>query len=307
MKELKIFSILVFFSLLVYWGVEPYALSKMEQHVAPANFKFDDLKPINYKGDPKIGKSLIVNTGCTGCHSIKAAKITASMSKDTAIAAFGVAPPDLSDAGYLYNAKFLKHFILNPAHTFLTEKKFGPTHPFPMPSYYGTGGNKKQEVSDIVAYLQSIAPKKLTGKEVFISSCERCHSMKYDKLTQLGKLPNFKTKTAKLAFELKLSQYQDHLKKYLATTPPDLSIIIRAKSHKYLVNFIDDPQKLIKNTSMPRVGLKKENVEKVIKYFESIGDRKKAQRETLIPKIIGFLIILTLFAYLWKSKLWKDL
>ncbi len=306
MKELKILGIVIFFSLFVYWGVEPYALSKMEQHVAPANFKFDDLKPINYKGNPKIGKSLTV-TKCTGCHSIKVAKITASMPKNLAITAFGIIPPDLSDAGYLYNAKFLKHFILHPAHTFLTEKKFGPTHLFPMPPYYGTSKNKKQEVSDIVAYLQSIAPKKLTGKEIFISSCERCHSMKYDKLTQLGKIPKFKTKTAKLTFELKLSKYKDHLKKYLGVVPSDLSMIIRAKSHEYLVNFIDNPQKLIKNTSMPRVGLKKENVEKVIKYFGKIGDSKKTQRETLTPKIIGFLIILTLLAYLWKSKLWKDL
>ncbi len=304
MKELKILGIVIFFSLFVYWGVEPYALSKIEQHVAPANFKFNDLKPINYKGNPKIGKSLII-AKCTGCHSIKVAKIRASMPKNLAITAFNIIPPDLSNAGYLYNTKFLKHFILNPAHTFLIGKKFEPTHPFPMPPYYGA--NKKQEVSDIVAYLQSIAPKKLTGKEIFISSCERCHSMKYDNLTQLGKIPNFKTKTAKLAFELKLSKYQDHLKKYLGIIPSDLSIVIRAKSHKYLVNFINDPQKLIKNSSMPRVGLKKENVEKVIKYFGKIGDSKKSQRKTLIPKIIGFLVILTLLAYLWKSKLWKGL
>ncbi len=306
MKELKILGIVIFFSLFVYWGVEPYALSKIEQHVSPANFKFDDLKPINYKGNPKIGKSLTI-AKCTACHSIKVAKKTASMPKNLAITVFGVIPPDLSNAGYLYNKKFLKHFILNPAHTFLVEKHFSSTHPFPMPPYYGTSKNKKQEVSDIVAYLQSIAPKELTGKEIFISSCERCHSMKYDNLTQIGKIPNFKTKTEKLAFELKLSKYKDRLKKYLGVVPSDLSMIIRAKSHEYLVDFINNPQKLIKNTSMPRVGLKKENVEKVIKYFGKIGDSKKSQRKTLIPKIIGFLVVLTLLAYLWKSKLWKGL
>ncbi len=307
MRELKILGVLVFFTLLVYWGVEPYALSKMEKHVAPATFKYSDLQAINLKGDPVKGKALITSAGCTGCHGIKAANLAAPMSKDAAAASFGVAPPDLSDAGYLYNIKFLKNFILSPAHTMLTAAKYGPNHPFPMPSYYGTGGNKKQEVSDIVAYLQSIAPKELSNKEIFVASCGRCHTVKYDKWDQLGEFPKFKTKTEKLAYELKLSKYQDHLKKYLGATPPDLSIIIRAKSDEYLTNFIDDPQKLLKGTSMPRVGLKKENVEKVIKYFSSVGDRKKAERESLIPKIIGFLIIFTLFAYLWKAKLWKEL
>jgi len=306
MRELKILGVLVFFTLLVYWGVEPYALSKMEKQVTPATFKYDDLKAIDYKGDPTKGKTLIVNAGCTGCHGIKAANIKAPMSPEAAAASFGVAPPDLSDAGYLYDTKFLKHFILNPAHTMLTDKKYSNTHPFPMPAFFGTGGDKNKEVSDIVAYLKSIAPKELSNKEVFEAACGRCHGVKYDKWTQLGTLPKFKTNTEKLAFELKLSKYQDHLKKYLAATPPDLSIIIRAKSEEYLRDFIDNPQVLLKNTSMPRVGLTKENTEKVIAYFTSVGDRKKAERESLVPKIIGFLIIFTLFAYLWKSKLWRE-
>jgi len=306
MRELKILGVLVFFTLLVYYGVEPYAHSKMHHHVEPADFKFSDLKAIDKKGDPAKGKQLIVNAGCTGCHGIKAAKMPAPMPADAAAASFGVTPPDLSDAGYLYDAKFLKNFILNPTHAFLNAKKFNAKKPFPMPQFFGTGGDKYQEVSDIVAFLQSIAPKEMSDKETFIAACGRCHGVKYDKLTQLGEMPKFKSDTERLAYELKVSQYKDHLSKYLAATPPDLSVIVRAKSKEYLETFIDNPQKLLKGTSMPRVGLKKESTEKVISYLESVGDSKKAERESLIPKIIGYLIIFTLLAYLWKSKLWRE-
>ena len=40
MRELKIFFVVAVFTALVYWGVEPYAHSVMNPHVAPANFDF---------------------------------------------------------------------------------------------------------------------------------------------------------------------------------------------------------------------------------------------------------------------------
>jgi len=41
MKELKIFGVVAFFTLLLYWGVEPYAHSQMHKHVESHNFVYD--------------------------------------------------------------------------------------------------------------------------------------------------------------------------------------------------------------------------------------------------------------------------
>ena len=85
-----------------------------------------------------------------------------------------------------------------------------------------------------------------------------------------------------------------------------MSIIIRAKGHDYLETFINNPQKQLKGTAMPRVGLTKDSQEQVIKYLEDIGDSKKSEREELGKKVIGFMIIFTILAYLWKVKIWRE-
>lgn len=43
MKELKILAVVIFFTAVVYFGVEPFAHSQMHPHVAPADFAFKDL------------------------------------------------------------------------------------------------------------------------------------------------------------------------------------------------------------------------------------------------------------------------
>jgi ubiquinol-cytochrome c reductase cytochrome c1 subunit len=93
----------------------------------------------------------------------------------------------------------------------------------------------------------------------------------------------------------------------MGSNPPDLSMIIRARNAEYLETFINDPQKNIPGTSMPRVGLDKESQDKLINYLEQIGDSKKDERTTLGFFMIGFFIILAILAYLWKNAVWKEL
>jgi len=287
MKELKILGIVVFFTLVVYVGVEPFAHSQMHPSVAPADFAFKDLPAQTKTGDATKGAQTFMSAGCVGCHSVKSQGMPAPMDAAAASASFGVTPPDLSTAGYLYDANFLVAMIKNPAHAMKLEHKFNETRPFPMSQFYGVGGDKDQEIADIVAYLQSIAPKKLSDKEVFENACQRCHSLKYEKLSATSD--------------------KGALKKYLGSNPPDLSMMIRSKGAEYLENFINNPQRELKGTAMPRVGLKKKTQEQVVAYLEKTGDSKKDKRDALGVKVIGFMIIFTLLAYLWKVKIWRDI
>jgi len=336
MRELKILGVVIFFTALIYIGVEPFAHSQMHPHTAAANFdpqKGDvefateqvkiaeevladatDEKDLNTakkqleidkkflshissfwkdiakidlsKGNATQGAQNFMSAGCVGCHGLKSQGMNAPMDDASASASFGVSPPDLSAAGAIYDGTFLAALIKNPAVALKLEHKFNESKPHPMSKFYGLGGDINQEIADIVVYLQSIAPKDLSNKEVFENACQRCHSLKYEGITS-----NSDTK---------------FLTKYMGSTPPDLSMMIRSKGHEYLEKFINNPQKELKGTAMPRVGLTKESQEQVISYIEKAGDRKKDEREALGPKVLGFMIIFTILAYLWKVKIWRD-
>lgn len=307
MRELKILAVVVIFTLITYWGVEPFAHSVMHPHHEPATFKYDDLPALTKKGDPVKGKEVFTNAGCTGCHSVKSQNIPAGMDPVTASASYGVNPPDLSLAGALYDDKYLAAYIKNPVHAMKLEHKFNQNRPFPMPNFYGLGGDIDQEVADMVAYLKSIAPKEVKPKEAFEDACGRCHNMRYDKWTVIGEVPKFKTKVEEAAFKLNRAKYEANLKKYLGTVPPDLSMFIRSRGEEYIRDFVEDPQKILHGTAMPRVGLTKEATMKVIEHIEKVGDRKKDKRNSLGVWVLLYFAIFALLAYAWKQKIWRDL
>jgi len=310
MKELKILAVVVFFTLVTYWGVEPFAHSQMHKHVEGEEFAYSDLPEVNKTGDAVNGQSLVMGAGaCLGCHSIKSQGMSAPMDANMAAASYGVNPPDLSNIGALYDEKFLAALIKNPAHALNVEHKFdqasGKMHP--MTQFYGAGGDIDQEVADMVAYFKSIAPEEITPKVAFDNACGRCHAMRYDNYTQLGDTPTFNDEKDALAHKIKVIEYQDHLKVYMGKLPPDLSMIIRARSAHFLETFVENPQTQLPGTSMPRVGLTKAGYEKVEEYLTEIGDPSKSKREALGPWVLGFFVIFSLLAFLWKKYQWRDL
>ncbi len=292
MRELKILAVGIVLTLVTYWGVEPFAHSHMHPHVAPADFKFsdvqEDVKDIKtLKGDAANGETL-VTSNCTACHSIEAKGFPKVMDNASSAAAYGVTPPDLSSAGKLYNEDYLAAFIKNPAKASKVEHKFVDGRAHPMPSY---DWMQPQEVADMVAYLKSIAPNEMTNKEVFADACQRCHSIKYADM-QKGTMGAF-TPDA-------------DIKKYMGKLPPDLSQYIRSRGEHYLETFVNDPQKHLEGTAMPRVGLTEESQAQVVAYLQEVGDSKKAQREELGPKFLIYLVIFAIFAFLWKASKWRE-
>ena len=311
-KEPLILAVVVFFTLVTYYLVEPFAHSQMHKHFESEGFEYKDLPALTKTGDATRGKDLVMGAGaCTGCHGIKTAGMPAPMDAVSSASAYGVNPPDLSNAGSVYDAKFLNDLIRNPAHALMVEHKFTPasgkTHP--MAQFYGAGGDMDQEIADMIAYLQSIAPKdeKLTPTMAFETACGRCHAVRYEKWTQIGTKPMFKKKQDELAFDTSVLDYQDSLKKYMGKLPPDLSIYIRSRGEHHIKTFVENPQQYLKGTAMPRTGVNAEAADKVIEYLEDSGDTKRHERESVGKNVMIYIMIFAIFALLWKKQVWRDL
>ena len=321
MRELKIFAVVAVFTLVLYWGVEPFAHSQMHKHVegnglvyngkadieeakadkveAKKAFWTDVEKIAALQGDAVAGEATYAM--CMGCHM------------EGAVNMGGVTPPSLDHAGAIYDKNFLIALIKDPAMATNVDHKYpNGTMMHPMGSI-STMVTEAQDIANVVAYLQAKKAGEVTPKEAFTEACGRCHANRYGKLTQLGELPATKSniKTGhdidKMKYDQKVAEEQAALAEYLGKLPPDLSIMIRARSEQYLYTFIENPQSQLAGTAMPRVGLNKEGMEKVMTYLEETGDPSKPQRQAVGPYVLIFFIVFTFLALLWKKYQWRDL
>ena len=311
-KEPIILVVVVFFSLVTYYLVEPFAHHVLHKTVVEApseGFAYNDLPAITKTGNAAAGKDLVVNAGCTGCHSMEVAGMPAPMDPVMAAQSYGVNPPDLSNVGSIYDAKFLADLIKNPAHALKVEHKFdaaqGKMHP--MVAFYGMGGDIDQEIADMVAYLQSIAKTDLSPAEVYENACGRCHAVGYEKWTQIGTKPEFKYEKDSLAFDIQVLEYQDSLKAYMGKLPPDLSMYIRSRGDEFLSKLVENPQNILEGTAMPRVGVTAESMEKVLEHMKNAGDTKRHERASVAKTVMIYIIVFAIFALLWKKQVWRDL
>ncbi len=304
-KEPLILGVVVFFTLVTYYLVEPFAHHQMHKHVESEGFEYADIAKFTPTTNVAHGKEL-VTSNCTACHSINVENMPAPMDAVTSAATYGVNPPDLSNAGVVYDAKYLAAFIANPAKAANVSHKFNDTRPHPMPSY---NWMQASEISDMVAYLQSIAvkAKDLTPAMAYENACGRCHAVHYEKWTQLGTKPAFKHEKDGLAYDIKVMEYEDSIKAYMGKLPPDLSMYIRSRNEHFISTLVENPQNHLAGTAMPRVGVSAETMEKVIEHLEDAGDAKRHEREAVGKNVMIYIVIFAIFALLWKKQVWRDL
>ena len=321
LRELKILAFVVVAVGVLYWGVEPLAHSIFYPKTAPADFNFSDLEKLPTSGNAENGKAL-ASLYCVACHSIEKEGFPANMDNESAIMAYGVVPPDLSSIGALYDGNFLANLIKDPVKALKLGHKFGTDKFFPM----SATPISDAEIGDMVAYFESIGAKNLEAlafespeykakveainksgganisdkkhelnalkehylnKATFKEACVRCHSMKYDDIASTAP--------------------QSSILGYMGAKAPDLSMMIRSRGEERLHKFINDPQKMLVNASMPRVGLNEASQKRVVAYIDSIGDSKKDERVFVGIVLIGFMAVMAILAYLWKRKIWSDL
>jgi len=321
MRELKIVAVVVVFSLLTYFLVEPYAHSQMHKHVEGHNFVYDGTADIeeasadkkeakkefwasvktiaSLKGDASAGEATFAM--CMGCHMDGASNMG------------GVTPPSLDHAGAIYDKNYLIALIKDPAMASNVDHKYpNGTDSHPMGAIKGMV-SADQDIANVVAFLQAKKAEEVTPKVAFQEACMRCHANRYGKLTQLGEKPKTKEniKTGQdieaMKFAQNVAEEQGRIAEYMGKLPPDLSIIYRARSEHFLETFVENPQSQLAGTAMPRVGLNEEGYEKVMEYLAETGDPSAPARAIAGPWVIGFFILFTILAYLWKSSLWRDL
>jgi len=344
-KELKILAVVVSFSLLTYYLVEPFAHGEMHAHVESNHFQYDgsadieevEVKIENLKAEKEtkekaeekvaIEASIVTETAhleakktfWSDVKRISAIKGDAAAG-ETAYAACagchfkdapamgGVRPPELNVAGALYAKDYLIGLIKDPTMASNVDHKFSAERQHPMSSVVYMVSSD-EDIANVVAYLQSIAPSidEVTPKIAFENACGRCHANKYMKWTQIGTKPTFKYKKDDLAFQIKTIEYQDGVKAYMGKLPPDLSMYYRSRGEHFLETFIENPQSHLAGTAMPRVGVTAEGAEKVIEYLIESADPKHAERNETGKWVMIYMIFFVLAAYLWKRQIWKDL
>ncbi|RDU66753.1 ubiquinol cytochrome c oxidoreductase [Helicobacter didelphidarum] len=205
MREIKIFVIVAFIIGVMYYGVEPLAHHAMHPATATSDYEFKDLEKFGKfdfsNADKEAGKTAFLDN-CASCHTVASQNVPDLNARNPKTiqpaGEGGVVPPDLSNAGLIFDSQFLAHFIKDPVRATLLDSKFAVSceglddenankcemanegkESYPMNAFNGIMSD--EEITNVVAYLKDIAPKQLNDKEVFVEACSRCHAAVYDK------------------------------------------------------------------------------------------------------------------------------
>ena len=220
------------------------------------------------KGDVSRGKEGFAL--CLGCHM------------EGAVNMGGVIPPSLDHVGAIYDKNYLIALIKNPAIASNVDHLYKDTMTHPMGTVL-IMFTDDQQIADIVAFTKKEKSKKPTPDQAFMEACSRCHAMKRNNITQLGKTPNYHNKKNVQRYHQKVAEEETRVAEYIGKLPPDLSNITNEKSEEYLAAFIKNPQSKIAGTAMPKLGLTKSGFEMIMSYLKGgKGPSPKTENEEAI-------------------------
>ncbi len=174
------------------------------------------------------------------------------------------------------------------------------------------------------------------GAELFGKKCMTCHSVKYMRYNRIAKDLGWTNeevlkamgKTKNRAVDTLKGGMSDSVAKMVFHTKiPDLSLMARLKGPDYIYSFLRGfevnketgkmDNKFLPGTKMPNImprpkdeaGMAKynEDTRDLVNFLEYVSEPSKLQRHALGWKVLLFLFIMFIFAYLLKREYWKDI
>ncbi len=190
------------------------------------------------------------------------------------------------------------------------------------------------------------------GAKLYINYCLGCHSLKYQRYERMADdlqipkdivMKNMMFTSDKIGATMSINMPGEDAAKWFGQTPPDLSLMARAKGvdylYAYLKGFYKDSSRPwgVNNSAFPDVGMphaleplqgmfaKGEDGHMVrltegefndeeydhaildlVNFLDYVSEPMKAERIALGIKVIFFLLIFFGFAYFLKKEYWKD-
>lgn len=210
------------------------------------------------------------------------------------------------------------------------------------------------------------------GAKTFVNYCLSCHSAEFMRFSRMGKdlgisddqlKENLMFATDKTGDSMWVAMDKDDAERWFGVTPPDLSVIARARGtdwlYTYLMSFYKDDSRpwgvnnlVFEDVGMPHVlwelqggvaepvyktvkgedghdhqvidklvvpqgdmsdaeyqqmqSAYKRTVANLVSFLEYMGEPAKLQRYDLGAKVIVFLFIFLIVAYLLKKEFWRD-
>jgi len=174
------------------------------------------------------------------------------------------------------------------------------------------------------------------GAKLFMNYCSGCHSlsfMRYNRLAEDLNIPkedvvtNLMFNAEKIGDTINATMPTEGANKWFGGTPPDLSLVARYKGvdwiYTYLRSFYPDDSRpygvnnhVFQNVSMPDILLElkrttpkdqfNSKVRDIVNFLDYVGEPAKLVRSAIGTKVLAFLLLLLVLAYLLKKEYWKD-